>query len=356
METAPTDTRTRRDSNMEIIRILAMSMILILHTIAHTSLIHIFPDTRYIMPMVVGGVDLFILISGYYLIKLNWKSVLYLLVLLWAFQTFVLMALYITGEIHRVSHITIIGTYLSPFTNNEYWFIRVYFMLMLISPLINSTLKSIPSDKYIYLLSLLTIIEVYALWMMQLYNKDTGVSLYNFIYLYILGHSLNKFRISQKYTTTTLSIVGIASLSVNMVINALTLWYFSNDHGGYMNSYTYNYCNPFTIIMCVCIILLLDKHKFHNKTINSLASASLGAYLLQDGLLGTHFLYDFQTSALNSSILDFMITAISVFFSLWIASWIITYCTRKYLYIRLIKTLNSKLPNIYKFDFNDFHG
>lgn len=345
--------KTLRQSNMEIIRIIAMSMILIIHFIGHTSLIHIVPSVRYIIPFVVEGVDLFILLSGYFLIKLNWKSVLWLILLIWAFQSFIFLSLYFSDNISDISYKTILGTYLNPFTNNEYWFIRNYFMLMLVSPLINLALKNITNERYIYILSALTIIEIYAFWIMQLYNKDTGTSLYNFIYLYIVGHSLYKFDIPKRYTSRQIIAIGSFSLLINLFVNAFTLWYFQGDFGSYMNSYTYNYCNPFTIATCICIILLFSKYEFYSSKINSLASASLGAYLLQDGLLGTRIIYGYQSDILGKSTQDFLFATFLIFVSYWVISWIITFCTRTLLYPHITKFLDRFLPKSCKFDFID---
>lgn len=347
---AYTDPRVSRQSNMETVRILAMSMILTLHIIAHTSVIHVFPTIRYFMPIVVGGVDLFILISGYYTIKLTWKSVLWFVILVWAFQTCILASLYITGNIGSISYLTIIGTYMNPLVNNEYWFIQKYFMLMLISPLFNTALKHITNYRYAYLLALLTIIDIYAFWMMQLYNKNTGVSLYNFIYLYVLGQSISRFNVKGRIKPGVIVAAGLISLMLNLIINALTLWYFSSDFGSYMNSYTYNYCNPLTITVCVCVIILMSKQEYYSKIINSVASASLGAYLLQDGLLGTLFTYNYQSQALNASVTRFAVLTVAIFLSYWVVSWLITYIMR-YVYIRLTRCLDKIIPSRYKFNF-----
>lgn len=330
-----------------------MSMILTLHIIANTSFIRLFPAVQYFIPVVIGGVDLFVLISGYFLIKLNWKSLLRLTLLLWMFQTFIYISLYYSGNISDISYKTIFATYLSPFVNNEYWFIKNYFMLMLISPLINLALKNITSERYIYILCVLTILEIFIFWIMQLYNKEAGTSLYNFIYLYILGHSLYKFNVSEKFTSLKIAAFGLLSLILNLMVNAFTIWYFSDDFGSYINSYTYNYCNPFTIAMCVCIVLLFSKRVFYSAVINSVASASLGAYLLQDGLLGSRMIYRYQSDILESSTAQFLLATLMIFISFWMISWIITFGTRKLLYPPLSKFLDRILPQSLKFNFTD---
>lgn len=72
----------QRDSNLELLRIVAMSMIVIYHIFVH-GISPVYVGSHSILTVwyvpFIFGVNLFILISGYYGIRLSWKSFLSLM-------------------------------------------------------------------------------------------------------------------------------------------------------------------------------------------------------------------------------------------------------------------------------------
>lgn len=135
-----------RDSQMELLRIVAMSMILIHHFVVHGS-----PYSVRFMEEGLGwqnafvfyGVNLFVLISGFYGIKVRWRSFLSLLITLFLFAMvdFLLKCGFgwyqhgfdasdLTGMVRVLIH---------PF--KKYWFISCYLVLYIFAPVINLGLK-----------------------------------------------------------------------------------------------------------------------------------------------------------------------------------------------------------------------
>lgn len=85
----------QRKSNIELLRIVAMAMIVVYHVIIHgIAPTGILPKT--IPPMlcapVIFGVNLFVLISGYFGIKLSWRSFLSLMYIIAFYKLFHLCA------------------------------------------------------------------------------------------------------------------------------------------------------------------------------------------------------------------------------------------------------------------------
>ena len=67
-----------RNSNIELLRIIAMMFIVIWHISVHAQKGEL-PSHNYIAAITTTGVNLFVLISGYWGIKLKWKSLLNIL-------------------------------------------------------------------------------------------------------------------------------------------------------------------------------------------------------------------------------------------------------------------------------------
>lgn len=132
----------QRKSNIELLRIIAMVMIVIYHVIIHgiapTEIL-----SKTTLPIlytpVIFGVNLFILISGYFSIKLSWKS---FLSLMWIIAFYKLFHLCIDTFILQIEH-TIFEWIVKPFSgpiSGGGWFIDIYVLLMLTTPLLRGVL------------------------------------------------------------------------------------------------------------------------------------------------------------------------------------------------------------------------
>ena len=124
-----------RQSNMELLRIVAMFMILVYHTVYY-----VFYDYRGESPIFASlmtllhiGVPLFVLISGYFGIKPSVKGFFsfYLILLFYNFFLYVIRLVY--GDV-VFSYSDFLKQWF-PFSIGPYfWFFKVYMMLYLLSP------------------------------------------------------------------------------------------------------------------------------------------------------------------------------------------------------------------------------
>ena len=142
-----------RESNIELMRIVLMTMIILPHIIAYnfdlydsafsldriTLAILLFLDTCCIM-----AVNCFFLVSGYYTIKFNIKNgtVDFWCIFYYSVITFIGVCL---GKV-KLSRIVLFNI-IDPIDN--YWFISVYLMLMLFSRVINKYLEKMTRKQYL---------------------------------------------------------------------------------------------------------------------------------------------------------------------------------------------------------------
>ena len=177
-----------RLSNIELLRILLMYMIVILHFVGHNALsanneFHLV-DKNWISANLLESfsccaVDCFVLISGYFTIRFRLsKLILFLLPV--AFYELCISILFYKYY----------GTI--SYTPFNYWFVKPYFLLMLISPILNEGLRHIEKKKTVYF-CLICILLSYCNTPL---SDGAGKTFQIFILLYALGHYISRCQIS----------------------------------------------------------------------------------------------------------------------------------------------------------------
>lgn len=191
--------KKQRNIQIEIIRILAMLMIILGHAFLYG---HAAEDvngnaglTTAIETFAIPGTDIFVLISGYFL--LNSKISVKRIVVLWLqilFYSVSLTLLMTTLGISKFSYIDLIKTVL-PISFNQYWFMRVYFYLILCVPFLNILLNSLQqkAHKQLIFLGIVLMVIPASIPGIALFNGDAGNGILWFMMLYSTGAYLKKY-------------------------------------------------------------------------------------------------------------------------------------------------------------------
>ena len=156
-----------RASNIELLRIVAIIFIMLEHIVVFALNPAGFdiPKPHYVIPdsvanacisVFIVGVDIFVLISGYFTIKLSILKISKLWFCCAFYELFNFLSAYlILGDISKTAALK----FLLPLSNG--WFMPTYIALMIISPFLNSCLNSISKKQYFYCLILFTWMNVY---------------------------------------------------------------------------------------------------------------------------------------------------------------------------------------------------
>lgn len=132
-----------RESNIELLRILAMFFVLICHALMRTHGLpsqeqiwsNLIPSYLYVFlsSIAMGGVNIFILISGWYGIRFNkkgiFKIIFEVLFLLWLIFLF----FFLKGD----EDLTLQNLKLSLGLSSGYWFVMGYLGMYILSPILN---------------------------------------------------------------------------------------------------------------------------------------------------------------------------------------------------------------------------
>ena len=141
-----------RNSNIELLRIIAMIMILGLHvnflaiefpSAQDITLYPIQSFTRlFFESLCIVGVNVFVLISGWFGINYKPKGIIQFLFQCLFFSLVIFALFAITGKI-EISRINIMSSFL--LYKNAYWFVWAYLVLYLMAPMLNAFIEK--SDK-----------------------------------------------------------------------------------------------------------------------------------------------------------------------------------------------------------------
>lgn len=267
---------------MEMLRIVAMSMILIHHFMRH-GLDRALPnDLYYLLDIAVYyGVNLFFLVSGHFLIKTSLKSITKICLIIIFFGLVNLIISAGCGEIADGK--TWIKAIVYPISGSPYWFMKEYILLLITAPFINTALKTIPLRQYRNALIIFTVAIIYMRDHVASYNYLNG------LYFYCLAHYLRRADFAMRFSKRTFMLVFIAITAAGAITSYLlapTYYYFFL----YFDSYD----TPFMILGAASLYLYFCRLSFSSRFVNSVAGAAFGCYLLQDGFLGNSVIYPLQ--------------------------------------------------------------
>lgn len=274
--------KTRRLTNMEILRILAMFLVIGVHanfyslgtptsvTIAANPLASII---RIVLCVICCmSVNLFILISGYFSIKPCFKG----------FCKFVFQCLYFTIGIYAI--MLIVGK--SSFSWNSIlqcffltkwdWFVKAYIGLYIIAPILNTFVANSSKKQLQYfLISFYLFQTIYAFRGAAIFI-ESGYSTFSFIGLYMIG------RYSSKYINdNSISNINLVLLVVLPILLISSIYYFDASKDTFMFSgMCLSYANPIMIIAAWATVLLFTRlNVAYNRVINFVSASVFAVYL-----------------------------------------------------------------------------
>ncbi len=283
-----------RNSNFELLRLLLMFLIVVHHCIVHgLNLVSLeWDDVESVLlpadmllfceanSFCIIGVNVFVLISGYFGLKPTSEKILKLLLSI-AFYALIFNVGYnfVIGDYkHTVSNLFI-------FSHGRYWFMTDYFFLMCFTPLINGAFEWMSKQRITLFVILLLVISCYFGFVWQHSVNTNGYSLFQFIMLYTIGKYIRTYDIKMKKIYSILTYV-ICSLICGT--GMYLLYRLGFNHLAWRIT---NYNNFLVITSAVAVLLLFKNLEFNSVLINKIAQSSLAIYLFQSSVAMSALLY-----------------------------------------------------------------
>lgn len=283
-----------RSTNIELLRILAMIMIVTMHALGKGGVLEkVTPFSinyylvQYLEGMFFVAVNVFVLISGYFLINSNFKgSNLLNIILEVQFYSISIFAIMVFLKIIPFSYKELFYS-LFPILTRQYWFITVYFALYIIFPYLNKFIESLSQSRHFKLIIILTFL--FSVWPTIIFFEDSlnivnGYSLLWFIFLYFTGSYIRKYyETSYKPLKYFLLYVLIGSLvPLSRFLIALITKNLIGEIAG--SGFFYRYNSILVLISSLSLFIAFlnieIKSKYLNKIILDLSPLTLAVYII----------------------------------------------------------------------------
>ena len=351
--------KKERNSNYELMRIVSMFMIIIWHIIIHSHILNNYSNYQlkkvleFILDIIVIHVNSFILVTGYFQSTNKFKqskvwsligsNLFYKVVIVIIFTLFINLKL-TNSEYVREFFI---------FNYDEYWFVKYYIFLYMLSPFLNILIQKMNKKQYqkfllvlFFMLSFLPFITGN-----NAYSND-GSNLTNFLFLYFIGAYLRKYPMKEWYIFKNLStnmyrVILIFTFLLTIIFNYSlaqtngllrgTSSLFNELFGG-MSDMTRAYSNPFIIIQSIAYLCFFGTLNFKNRIINNISKLVIGVYLIHDNKYVRYKLYDwFKIGSTFSNSYKILIYILFVSIIIFVSCSIIEYIRQmlfKFIYNR----------------------
>lgn len=287
-----------RSSNFELLRCLAMLMVIGLHA-NHGALGYPTPALVNADPWGWAGrivceqlclpcVDVFVLITGWFGTHFKLRNFARLL-----FQVCFVSVLMSLGILlcTGASPIRSFGDFLKSCYN--YWFIYSYLLLYLFTPMLNAWVeKTGERNMRHFVLGFVLLAFPCSIVVPDL---NMGYSSIWFMGLYLLGRYLRLYASSPHvlpWRTWQLAVFPLVLLGGM----ALVHWQMLRLGMGCQVPFVLAYTNPLTLLAAVCLVLLCNRRPFHSRWVNAIAAGSLTAYLTHQQIFVRPYFFSFFRS------------------------------------------------------------
>ena len=284
-----------RDSNMELLRLVAMLLVLVVHAnfralpVPGYSHVHNNPSSALLMFMTeafsIYAVNLFVLLSGWYGIRFKARRLAELLFQVLFFGLFAIgvCAIWAPDELQHdvLSRLLMLG-------QGDYWFVKAYVALYLLSPVLNAFVETASRKQFATVLVAFFAFQLLYGWAFESTRwLAAGYSLPSFMGLYLLArfmrlHPMRWWQLNRWVDLGIyLAIVVLLTLAMFVI----------KQHAG-RGGMLYFYICPLVILGAIHLLLFFSKFSFRSRIVNWLAISAFGAYLTQSSsFIGGRF-YD----------------------------------------------------------------
>lgn len=248
----------KRQANIELLRGVLMFMIVMVHLTgngvldANNPIDYNHPNwliANVIDAICYPAVNCFILVSGYFGLNLSIRKFLKLEIPVLIYG---IILLFIIGPLSVKGF----SNAFFPFLSKSYWFLTSYFILLLISPLINTYLSSLNKTQVhqVLLIAIGIIVLVPSFTPFRL-SDSRGMDFVNFSVLYMVGRYVSSYGVNISLKKS--SLIYIISSLMSLTFTVVFAYYWGINKG--WKSVFYSYTHIFVYIQAIGLLFIF-KH------------------------------------------------------------------------------------------------
>ncbi len=284
--TSPADSvKKRRDSNMELLRIVAMLLVCVVHANFRALPVPTYEEVytnvssyilRYFTESIsIICVNLFVLLSGWYglQLKLGRLKELILQVLFFSLLGAVIyyaMHPYEFSFKEAISNILLSGRW-------DYWFVKSYLGLYIFAPVLNAFVAYADKKQYqtvLIVFFMFQTIYAFIFWDGASYLQN-GYSALSFMGLYLLARYVRLYPLRIWQLPRAYDLAIYVGISLFTTLAAFILQRYNLPTGN-----LYYYSSPLVIVSALHFMLFFTKIHFQSGVVNWIAGSTFAVYLL----------------------------------------------------------------------------
>lgn len=293
---------------------------------AHGSINYYF--LNIIESLFVCAVDLFILITGYYMVNTQRRSIIKPIKLICQVIVFKL-GIYVLMVILGKTALSIKGLFGALLPDN--YFVILYVALYFVSPYINIVMKSFSNhQRKKMMITVFLIFSVYAIIVdllsdlkgetiiglssIGMFGSQGGYTIVNFALMYMIGAYI-------RMCEDDISKIGRGRIVLYLVVLVLldAIWYLTFDYFQISDSTSHSYHNPIIVLLAVVSFILFKKIDLgQNKIINMLAKGSFTVFLLHSHFLPYIRIEYYVNKSLPKLALHIIISIVVIYLVCWV--------------------------------------
>lgn len=267
----------KRNSSIELLRILCIFGIIFMHTIAYGG--DKLATYNRLLLIAVNcitnlGVTCFMLISGYFGVSFSLKKLirLDLMVIFYSVAHLAIrFALGVdTGKTDILSAVF-------PILSNLYWYITVYVILVILSPFLNRIPEKLSRDAFLRLIAILLFFSsvVPTLLSFDLLGRE-GKNVVHMAAIYLIGRYIRQYD-NRLYAKGRLLLLLAGNIGVTMLLE-LGLFFLTGRY-----SLFYRDCSLFTVCSSILLFTVFRSLHFESRIVNKIATTVLAVYVFSYG-------------------------------------------------------------------------
>lgn len=333
-----TQAKKKRLANIELLRILAMAMIVCNHFFSHGIGLMDYdfnnPNVEFswlLRGICYMGTNLFILISSYFLCRSKFKAKGLLLLICQTF--FYSIIIYIVTYLLGWHSLNVKQTICSlfPIVTSQYWFVTCYVALYVLSPFLNSFINTlVKSGQNVYRKFLVVLLVFFSVIPSILYfspwlNWGGSSGIVWFIVLYFIGGYIRNYASIENLQKNKTRIWILTLLCwIAPLVSKIIIAYFSQWATGEVVGSSIFYVKNSIIIVPASILTFLAflsfeiNSSFISKAINFTASSVFSVYLISEHNFVRSQLWSFVTEHVNQNSTIFILQTFAIIATIFI--------------------------------------
>ncbi|WP_022765761.1 acyltransferase [Butyrivibrio sp. XPD2006] len=246
MESTQSPSVKKREPNFELLRVIAMLMIITLHYNTHSdallhlgvpaSAVNIFANIME--AFVITGVNVYVLLSGFFLSKgkVKMSRIITLICQVYFYTLIISIVMAAVGASSGVKYDSLYKAveYIFPISSEHYWFVTAYIIMYVLAPVMNAAVERLTRKqmKTVIFMLLTCFCFVKSVVPVLFPTDHFGYDYGWFICLYLIAAYVRKYNVVLFYNARNSALVFLISCAV-IATMSISLYYINFNWGGF---------------------------------------------------------------------------------------------------------------------------